>query len=167
MEARAPVTNHQLRQRRREQVIADEAHASKVTSRRRTNNAARVRERRHHMLKGPQLVAPVYLEQPHRIEALLLCHFLAQLTEALLEREIRGSSKTSGRKSLPLYPESRDCPSPSAPRILEISSDAQRHHLVSDGMIVKDFDPTLTSLQRDVLELLHAPASVYVSETAS
>ena len=118
------------------------------------------------MLKGPQLVAPVYLEQPHRIEALLLCHFLAQLTEALLEREIRGSSKTSGRKSLPLYPESRDCPSPSAPRILEISSDAQRHHLVSDGMIVKDFDPTLTSLQRDVLELLHVPVSVYVSDTA-
>ena len=124
-------------------------------------------ERRHHMLKGPQLVAPVYLEQPHRIEALLLCHFLAMLVEALIEREIRTSMKTSGRKSLPLYPESRDCPSPSAPRILEIFSDAQRHHLVSDDVIVKDFDPTLTSLQRDVLELLHVPVSVYVSEIAS
>jgi hypothetical protein len=124
-------------------------------------------ERRHHMLKGPQFVAPVYLEQPHRIEALLLCHFLAMLVEALIEREIRTSMKTSGRKGLPLYPESRDCPSPSAPRILEIFSDAQRHHLVSDDVIVKDFDPTLTSLQRDVLELLHVPVSVYVSETAS
>jgi len=123
-------------------------------------------ERRHHMLKGPQLVAPVYIEQPHRIEALLLCHFLAMLTEALMEREIRASMKTSGQKSLPLYPESRDCPSPSAPRILEIFSDAQRHHLVSDGVIVKDFDPALTSLQRDVLELLHVPASVYISDTA-
>ncbi len=122
-------------------------------------------ERRHHMLKGPQLVAPVYLEQPHRIEALLLCHFLAMLVEALIEREIRDSMKTSGRKSLPLYPESRDCPSPSAPRILEIFSDTQRHHLVNNDVIVKDFDPTLTSLQRDVLELLHVPASVYVSET--
>ena len=37
----------------------------------------------------------------------------------------------------------------------------------SDDVIVKDFDPTLTSLQRDVLELLHVPISVYVSETAS
>jgi transposase len=72
-------------------------------------------ERRHHMLKGPQLVAPVFIEQPHRIEALLLCHFLAMLTEALMEREIRASMKTFGRTSLPLYPESRDCPSPSAP----------------------------------------------------
>ncbi|MHB8335769.1 MAG: IS1634 family transposase [Acidimicrobiales bacterium] len=124
-------------------------------------------ERRHHMLKGAQLVAPVYIEQPHRIEALLFCHFLAMLVEALIEREIRDSMKTSGRKSLPLYPESRDCPSPSAPRILEIFSDAQRHHLVSDDVIVKDFDPTLTSLQREILELLHVPASVYLSETAS
>ena len=123
-------------------------------------------ERRHHMLKGPQLVAPVYIEQPHRIEALLLCHFFAMVVEALIEREIRTSMAISGRKSLPLYPESRDCPSPSAPRILEIFSDAQRHHLESDGMIVKHFDPTLTSLQRDVLELLHVPASVYLLETA-
>jgi hypothetical protein len=37
---------------------------------------------------------------------------------------------------------------------------------VSDGVIVKDFNPALTSLQRDVLKLLHVPASVYVSEIA-
>jgi hypothetical protein len=88
------------------------------------------------------------------------------LTEDRMEREIHTQIKTLGRTSLPLYPESRDCPSPSAPRILEIFSDARRHHLVNDGVIVKDFDPTLTSLQREVLELLHVPASVYVSETA-
>jgi len=117
-------------------------------------------------LKGPQLVAPVFIEQPHQIEALLLCHFLAMLTEALMEREIRASMKTFGRTSLPLYPESSDCPSPSAPRIPETFSDAQRHHLVSDGVIVKDFNPAVTSLQRDVLKLLHVPASVYVSEIA-
>ena len=46
-------------------------------------------ERRNHLLKGPQEVAPVYLETSHRIEALLLCHFLAMLTEAFIEREIR------------------------------------------------------------------------------
>jgi len=46
-------------------------------------------ERRNHMLKGPQLVAPVFLESPHRIEALLLCRFLAMLTEALIERDVR------------------------------------------------------------------------------
>lgn len=124
-------------------------------------------ERRHHMLNGPQHFAPVFIEQPHRIEALLLCHVLAMLTEALVEREIRDSMKSHGRTSLTFYPESRGCPSPSAPRIREIFSDAQRHHLASDATIVKDFDPTLTSLQREVLELLQVPVSVHVSENVS
>lgn len=53
-------------------------------------------ERRHHMLKGPQEVAPVYLQTSHRIEALLLCHFLAMPAEALIEREIRASMKNAG-----------------------------------------------------------------------
>src|SRR5262245_24098598 len=32
-------------------------------------------ERRHHQLKGIQLVAPMFLKSPARIEALLACHF--------------------------------------------------------------------------------------------
>jgi len=46
-------------------------------------------ERRHAQLKGPQAVAPVLLRDPARIEALLCCHFLALLVEALIERQIR------------------------------------------------------------------------------
>lgn len=72
-------------------------------------------ERRNHMLKGPQAVAPVFIEHPHRIEAILLCHFLAMLTEALVEREIRTSMKARGLTGIPLYPELRNCPAP-APR---------------------------------------------------
>jgi hypothetical protein len=113
------------------------------------------------MLKGPQEVAPVYLETPHRIEALLLCHFLAMLTEALIEREIRTSMKTQGLAGIPLYPELRNCPAPSAPRILEIFDDVQRHQLISQDQIVQTFQPQLTPLQQQVLDLLHIPASVY------
>jgi transposase len=120
-------------------------------------------ERRNHVLKGPQLVAPVFIEHPNRIEAILLCHFIAMLTGARIEREIRNSMKARGLKSIPLYPESRDCPSPSTPRILEIFADARRDHLVNDGQVVKDFDPELSPLFHPVLELLHVPASVYAS----
>jgi hypothetical protein len=42
-ENRSAVTNQQLRQRRREQVVADEAHSLRVTTRRRINNAERQR----------------------------------------------------------------------------------------------------------------------------
>lgn len=124
-------------------------------------------ERRHHLLKGPQEVAPVYLQTPQRIEALLLCHFLAMLAEALIEREIRASMKAAGLGGIPLYPELRDCPCPSAPRILEIFHDVQRHQLISEGRVVQTFEPQLTPLQRQVLDLLHVPASVYTSASAT
>jgi len=119
-------------------------------------------ERRNHLLKGAQDVAPVYLETAHRIEALLLCHFLAMLTEALLEREIRTAMLTEGLAGIPLYPELRNCPTPSAPRILEIFDDLARHQLINtDDQIVQTFQPQLTPLQQQVLDLLHIPASIY------
>jgi len=119
-------------------------------------------ERRNHLLKGPQDVAPVYLETAHRIEALLLCHFLAMLTEALLEREIRTTMSTEGLAGIPLYPELRNCPTPNAPRILEIFDDLARHQLINaDDQIVQTFQPQLTPLQHQVLDLLHIPASIY------
>jgi transposase len=125
-------------------------------------------ERRNHLLKGPQDVAPVYLETAHRIEALLLCHFLAMLTEALLEREIRTAMRTEGLAGIPLYPELRNCPTPSAPRILEIFDDLARHQLINtDDQIVQTFQPQLTPLQQQVLDLLHIPASIYSPIDAS
>jgi len=124
-------------------------------------------ERRNHMLKGPQEVAPVYLEHAHRIEALMLCHFLAMITEALIEREIRTTMKKEGLAGIPLYPELRNCPSPAAPRILEIFAGVQRHHLVSDGELIQVFEPQLEPLQLKVLELLHVPAAAYASSATS
>jgi transposase len=122
-------------------------------------------ERRNHMLKGPQQLAPVYLQTPHRIEALLLCQFLALLTEALIEREIRTAMKTAELNSIPLYPELRSCPAPSAPRILEIFNSVARHHLISNDHIVQIFEPTLTPLQHQILDLLNIPADTYTGTT--
>jgi transposase len=94
-------------------------------------------ERRNHMLKGPQAVAPVFLENPHRIEALLTCHFLAMITEAIIEREIRASMKAEGLTGIELYPELRNCSAPSAPRIFEIFSGMQRHRLMEGDQVVR------------------------------
>jgi len=69
--------------------------------------------------------------------------------------------KTQGLAGIPLYPELRNCPAPSAPRILEIFNDVKRHHLGSGGQIVQTVQPQLTPLQQQVLDLLHIPASIY------
>jgi len=117
-------------------------------------------ERRNHMLKGPQAVAPVYLQTPHRIEALLLCQFLALLVGALIERQIRTAMAADELTSIPLYPELRSCPAPSATRILEIFTGISRHHLTDhNGRVIQIFEPTLTPLQHQVLELLDIPAT--------
>jgi transposase len=122
-------------------------------------------ERRNHMLKGPQQVAPMFLHTPHRIEALLLCQFLALLTEALIEREIRTAMKTAKLDDIPLYPELRSCPAPSAPRILEIFNGIARHHLISNNQTIQIFEPDLTPLQHQILDLLNIPATTYTRAT--
>ncbi|NNN09832.1 MAG: IS1634 family transposase [Acidimicrobiaceae bacterium] len=126
-------------------------------------------ERRHAQLKGHQLVAPVFLKDPVRIEGLLCCHFFALVIQALIEREIRGAMKTAHQTSIALYPELRECAAPSAHRVLEIFAHVARHVLRdADGTIVKIYEPTLTPLQFQVLELLGIPASVYaVTKSAS
>ena len=67
-----------------------------------------------------------------------------------------------GLAGIPLYPELRNCPAPSTPRILEIFDDVQRHQLIDDnGQIVQTFEPELTDLQHQILDLLHIPTSLY------
>lgn len=125
-------------------------------------------ERRHAQLKGTQHVAPMFLKDPARIEGLLCCHFIALLTQALIERQIRAAMATTGAAVIPLYPEDRDCAAPSASRVLEIFNGVLRHHLTDKtGHIVQVFEPTLNPLQQQVLNLLDIHPSVYTSPTAS
>ena len=119
-------------------------------------------EKRHAQLKGTQLVAPMWLRDPARIEGLLTCHFIAMLIASLIERTIRHAMAGAGLDELSLYPEDRGCPAPTTARILEIFSGVARHELTdTDGIVLRTFHPELTDLQRQVLDLLDIPTSVY------
>ena len=120
-------------------------------------------ERRHHLLKSVQHADPVLLRNPARIEALFCCQFLALLLAALIERQIRAAMKTASTRDIPLYPELRACPVPSAERILEIFADPTRHELHRDGQLVQTFEPELNPLQQQVLDLLAVPATNYMT----
>jgi transposase len=125
-------------------------------------------ERRHAQLKGHQLVAPVYLKDPVRIEGLLCCHFFALIVQALIEREIRAAMKAANTRSIPLYPELRDRPSPSASRVLEIFTGVSRHILRDrDGRVIQVFEPELDKLQLQVLELLAIPVTDFTQAAGS
>jgi transposase len=111
-------------------------------------------ERRFEQLKTDFVVAPVYLKEASRIQALLCVYFFVLLVEALLERELRRAMERSGDETLPLYPESRPCRRPTARKLIDLFEDIQRHTLMSpDGPPVV-FTTELTRLQRKVLRLL-------------
>ncbi len=119
-------------------------------------------EKRHAQLKGTQFVAPMWLRDPARIEGLLTCHFIAMLIASLIERTIRQAMTQAGIDELSLYPEDRGCTAPTTARILEIFTSVARHELTApDGTVLRTFHPELTDLQRQVLDLLDIPTSVY------
>ncbi|WP_343577776.1 IS1634 family transposase [Mycobacterium sp.] len=171
---RIETTTHRLHFSVREDVVADDACSDgcwPLITCDRDLSAAEVLvaykhqphlERRNHMLKGPQAVAPMFLHDPARIEGLMTCHFIAMLVQALVERELRRAMATRGIEELPLYPEGRGCSAPSAPRVFDIFGGLARQHLISpDGSVVQIFPPELTKLQRIVLNLLGIRESAY------
>jgi transposase len=120
-------------------------------------------EKRHEQLKSVQDVAPVWLKNVSRVEALLFLYFIALLAHALLERELRLGMVRAGVQSLPLYPEQRKCKAPSTERVLDLFAPLTRHRLYTHGKIVQTFDPELTDLQKRILRLLRLSPALFRS----
>lgn len=118
-------------------------------------------EKRHEQLKTVYSVAPVLLKKVTRIEGLLFVYFLAMLTEALLEREVRRGMAARGLEAIPLYPEARPCEAPTANRVLEAFAGVSRYRLEQGGREVQVFEPELTPIQRQLLELVGLPEEIY------
>jgi transposase len=118
-------------------------------------------EKRFAQLKTDYEVAPVYLKEASRIQALLCVYFLAQLVQALLERELRRAMEREELDSLPLYPEGRPCRRPTTRKLIDLFEPVQRHTLTVRGQESTTFVTTLTPLQRQILKLLGIPANTY------
>jgi transposase len=114
-------------------------------------------ERRFEHLKTDFVVAPMYLKEVSRIQALLCVYFFVLLVEALLERELRRAMERKGIASLPLYSESRACRRPAARMVIDLYEDVQRHVLRSGKRPPEVFSTELTRLQRRILRLLGMP----------
>lgn len=78
-----------------------------------------------------------------------------------------GTMEREGVRELPLSCEQRACTAPTAERIFEQFTNIQRHHLARRGQHVQTFDPELTSLQRQLPDLLAIPAGAYASDQPS
>jgi hypothetical protein len=86
-------------------------------------------EKRFEQIKTVHEIAPVFLKNEGRIEALFTLYFLTLLVQALIERELRLAMKHENIADLPLYPEQRLCAHPTTEQILGLFSLAERHKL--------------------------------------
>lgn len=118
-------------------------------------------EKRFEQTKTVHEIAPVFLKNEDRIEALFTLYFLALLVQGLIERELRRAMKRQKIAQLPLYPEERRCCRPTTEQILRLFSLTERHILTRRGKLVQLFQPELTPLQKQVLELLGVPERVF------
>ena len=69
----------------------------------------------------------------------------------------RSTMRPANLDVLPQYPEDRECKAPTANRILEVFENIQRHDLMAGGTVYKCFEPQLTALQEELLQLLEVP----------
>ena len=118
-------------------------------------------EKRFEQMKTVHEIAPVFLKNEGRIEALFFLYFIALLVQALIERELRKAMAAQRIEEIPLYPEERVSRRPTTEQVFRLFSLAERHALSYDGEEVKVFQPRLTDLQREVLGLLGVPERAY------
>jgi hypothetical protein len=98
-------------------------------------------------------VAPVYLKELRRIQALWCVYFLALWVEARLERELRQAMEREALESLPLYPEGRPCRCSTTRRLLDVFQSIERHTLLADEEQPEVLVTELSDLQRKLVKL--------------
>lgn len=112
-------------------------------------------EKRHEQLKSIYGVVPMWLKSPSRIEALLFLYHIVELTQALIERELRRQMAQQEIDSLPLYPEGRRTEAPTANLVFSALENIRRHRLLDErGHELRRFHDPLPEVARRVLDLL-------------
>lgn len=120
-------------------------------------------EKRFSQMKSDFVVAPVFIKNVARIEALLCLYFLAMLVQALIEREVRQQMAKRKIDALPLYPEGRPCRAPSTRRLFDVFDNIQRHELVQPGTSSTRLMTELSPLQKQILRLLSINPANYAT----
>lgn len=118
-------------------------------------------EKRHATLKSTLEAAPVWLKKNTRIEALMFIEWLAQLTAALIERELRRAMLTQNIKLLTSLPEGRPSETPTFEQVRRLFEGNSRHDLLDNGTPIQSFATELSPVQTQILGLVKVPASAY------
>jgi len=118
-------------------------------------------EKRFQQLKSVHEGAPLLFKKIERIEAILFLFFLALILQAVIERQVRLKMKTDKIDAIPIYPEDRPASHPTTTKIFDRFYDVSTYRLMEAGIGVKSFKDALTTLQKELLELLEISEEDY------
>jgi len=122
-------------------------------------------EKRHQQIKSVYHIAPVFLQNNRRIEALLFLYFLGLLVTSLIERSVRLAMKKKSLSSIPIYPEERECRRPTADKILELYRDIRLQSVIQDGKQLALIPDQLNPVQKTVLDILEIDQNKFFTPT--
>ena len=117
-------------------------------------------EKRHSQLKTWQEVTPVLLKKDQRVVAYLHMHVMALMVATLIERQLRRAMHQHSIPALPIYPEDRPCRYPTLFDIVRVFRQVERYEVLEAERVTL-FPAQLNRLQRQLLEFLEVPASLY------
>jgi len=119
-------------------------------------------EKRHQQLKSVFDVRPVWLKNSKRVESFLWLYHMVELVQTLLEREVRRQMQHAQIKSLPLWPEKRQCVKPTSELVLNALHRHRRHRLIDQqGVEVYRFHDPVSDVAQTVLKLLGIDADAF------
>jgi len=88
-------------------------------------------------------------------------HVMALMVATLIERQLRRAMRQRALPTLPLYPEDRACRYPTLFDIVRVFGGVERYEVLAGAEQVTLFPAQLNPLQKQVLELLEVPISLY------
>jgi transposase len=120
-------------------------------------------EKRFNTHKSVLEVAPVFLEKPRRIEAMMFLDFIALMLVSLIERRIRLEMQQQQIKSLPMRPDGSHTEKPTWRTLRDTFDDLYLVSIEQASEVIHKALKGLNTLRRQILKLLQVPITVYTT----
>jgi transposase len=118
-------------------------------------------EKRFSTIKSVLEIAPVFLEKPKRIEAMVFLYFIALMVVSLIERHIRKQMVTENIEKLPILPQGMNTKRPTWNNLQYLFRNVHLSVATSNKQVILSKVKGLTELHVTILKLLGVPTIVY------
>ena len=119
-------------------------------------------EKRFSWIKSDYQVAPVFLKNTERIEAIMFACYMADLVAAIVQRQLRLAMKTKGILELKTLPEERPSKTPTWEQVQRLFANHAKYNLTKNNSPLTTFWDEINEQQQTVLNLLEVPLTAYV-----